>query len=479
MERKCLSSVVWLILLHSFISAVHCDCGLPPKIPYGMLKPEFADQMNFAVASTVRYDCHLGFIRRPGAKNYVTCLKDSQWSAYDEFCQLRSCGYPGDIENGYIEAESLFFGSRVTYHCNLGYNMVSKRNYRECQADGTWSNMVPSCEVVMCPPPPAIPNGTFSPEKEEYAFSDAVRYECTSPNMVTEYDSSVFCTDNGNWSDPLPRCIEVNCEPPEIPHSRKLLGFVGPYTLNSVIRFECNKGFAMKGTDTIVCNMDSTWNPSPPECIGAFCPEPKLLNGKVIQGKKTDGYSVGNSVTLECDSYYKLNGKSRVTCGEDFQWHPQLPTCELGTFCPEPKLINGRIQQGKKTYGYYVSDSITVACNSGYKLNGKKRVICQRDFQWSEFPICELKKGCRSPKIANGRITQKNDVPYDPEIHGHGFSTSDVVEIMCDSGYRLQGRSQSTCSEEPWLYFGVDYVWSPKLPTCEYLLSRLGDDDWF
>ncbi|XP_073478059.1 C4b-binding protein-like isoform X3 [Aquarana catesbeiana] len=418
MERKCLSSVVWLILLHSFISAVHCDCGLPPKIPYGMLKPEFADQMNFAVASTVRYDCHLGFIRRPGAKNYVTCLKDSQWSAYDEFCQLRSCGYPGDIENGYIEAESLFFGSRVTYHCNLGYNMVSKRNYRECQADGTWSNMVPSCE-------------------------------------------------------------EVNCEPPEIPHSRKLLGFVGPYTLNSVIRFECNKGFAMKGTDTIVCNMDSTWNPSPPECIGAFCPEPKLLNGKVIQGKKTDGYSVGNSVTLECDSYYKLNGKSRVTCGEDFQWHPQLPTCELGTFCPEPKLINGRIQQGKKTYGYYVSDSITVACNSGYKLNGKKRVICQRDFQWSEFPICELKKGCRSPKIANGRITQKNDVPYDPEIHGHGFSTSDVVEIMCDSGYRLQGRSQSTCSEEPWLYFGVDYVWSPKLPTCEYLLSRLGDDDWF
>ncbi|XP_073478068.1 C4b-binding protein alpha chain-like isoform X4 [Aquarana catesbeiana] len=417
MERKCLSSVVWLILLHSFISAVHCDCGLPPKIPYGMLKPEFADQMNFAVASTVRYDCHLGFIRRPGAKNYVTCLKDSQWSAYDEFCQLRSCGYPGDIENGYIEAESLFFGSRVTYHCNLGYNMVSKRNYRECQADGTWSNMVPSCEVVMCPPPPAIPNGTFSPEKEEYAFSDAVRYECTSPNMVTEYDSSVFCTDNGNWSDPLPRCIEVNCEPPEIPHSRKLLGFVGPYTLNSVIRFECNKGFAMKGTDTIVCNMDSTWNPSPPECIG--------------------------------------------------------------TFCPEPKLINGRIQQGKKTYGYYVSDSITVACNSGYKLNGKKRVICQRDFQWSEFPICELKKGCRSPKIANGRITQKNDVPYDPEIHGHGFSTSDVVEIMCDSGYRLQGRSQSTCSEEPWLYFGVDYVWSPKLPTCEYLLSRLGDDDWF
>ncbi|XP_077318911.1 C4b-binding protein alpha chain-like isoform X2 [Lithobates pipiens] len=411
MERKCLSSILWLILLHSFISAVHCDCGLPPNIPYGTLKPEFTDQMSFAVASTVKYDCRPGFIRAPGTKNYVTCLKDSRWSSHDEFCQLRSCGYPGDIENGYFEAEGISFGSRITYHCNLGYHMVSKRNYRECQADGTWSNMLPSCE-------------------------------------------------------------EVNCEPPEIPHSRKILGFVGPYTLNSMMRFECNKGFVMEGTDTIICNMDSRWNPSPPDCIGAFCPEPKLFNGKIKEGKKTDGYSVGNSVKLECDSYYKLNGESRVRCEKDFQWHPQLPTCELGTFCPEPKLINGRIIQGKKTRGYYYFDSITVACDSGYKLNGNKRVKCQTNFEWSDFPICELQEGCSSPKIANGRITHKNSKRYNPEIDGHGFSTSDVVEIVCDRGYRLQGRSQSTCNKQrSWYYFGVEYVWLPELPTCEYFFQ--------
>ncbi|XP_040194945.1 C4b-binding protein-like isoform X2 [Rana temporaria] len=406
MEKTCLSSVLWLILLYSFISAVHCDCGQPQNIPYAILKPEFAVKMHFAVGSTVKYDCQPGFIRTPGSKNYITCYKDSSWSSYDEFCQLRSCGYPGDIENGYLETESFFFGSKVTFHCNLGFNMVSKRNSRECQADGTWSNTLPSCE-------------------------------------------------------------EVNCEPPEIPHSRKMLGFVGPYTLNSVMRFECNKGFAMEGTDTIVCNIHSEWDPSPPECIGAFCPEPKLLNGKVKRGKKTDGYSVGNSVTLECDLNYKLNGESKVTCGEDFQWYPHLPTCELGTFCPEPKLINGKIIQGKKTYGYYECDSITVACNSGYKLNGEKRVKCQGDFQWSEFPICELKKGCRSPQIANGHITQKNGIRYDPEIDGHGFSTSDEVEIVCDKGYRLQGSSQSTCIEKrTWYYFDFNYLWSPELPTC-------------
>ncbi|XP_018417804.1 PREDICTED: complement receptor type 1-like [Nanorana parkeri] len=384
MDRKCVPSVMWIILLYSFITAVHCDCGLPLDIPYGSPKAEFADKMAFAVGLTVKYDCRPGFIRVPGAKNYITCLDNSEWSSNDEFCRLRACGYPGDMENGYFEAENFLFASRVKYYCDAGYYMTSKRCYRECQADGTWSNSVPECEAAMCPPPETIPNGTFYPVKEEYYFADAVRYECSNPNMVMEYDSSIFCMENGNWSDPQPRCIEVNCESPVVPHSRKLSGFIGPYRLHSMVRFECNRGFQMEGSDTIVCNLDSRWEPAPPECIGAFCPEPRLLHGKVIRGKKTDGYKVRDSITLACDTNSNLNGANKVTCGNDFQWNPNLPTCEL-------------------------------------------------------------ENGCSSPNIRNGRVTLKNGISYDPEIHGHGFSSSDKIEITCDTGYRLRGRSESEC----------------------------------
>ncbi|KAM5192189.1 membrane cofactor protein-like [Mantella aurantiaca] len=481
MERKCLSFVLWIVLLYSFINSVHCDCGKPPNIPYGRLKSEFADQMTFAVASTVKYDCQNGFVRIPGVKNYITCLENSNWSANDDFCHLRSCGFPGEIENGYLEAENFFFGSRVTYYCNLGYYMASKRSYRECQVDGTWSNSLPICEAVMCPPPPTIPNGTFHPVKEEYYFSDAVRYECNDPNMVMEYDSSVFCMDSGNWSDPHPSCIEVNCEPPNVPHSRKISGFVGPYTLNSLVRFECDKGFKMEGSDTIVCNMDNSWKPSPPDCIGAFCTEPKLLHGKVIGGKKFNGYKVDDSVILECGPYYKLKGANRITCGTDFQWNPIVPTCELGTFCPEPKLINGKITQGTKVYGYSKYDSIILSCGSGYRLKGPNRVTCQRNFQWSTFPICELKEGCSSPVIVNGRITHKDGLPFDPEIDSHGFSDSNDIEITCDIGYTLQGSSQSRCVyQRTWFYFTHEYVWSPELPTCQrnsYVKKYKYDED--
>ncbi|XP_072272772.1 complement component receptor 1-like protein isoform X2 [Pyxicephalus adspersus] len=404
MKRTCLSSVPWFFLLYSFIAGVHCDCGPPPTIPFGRPKQEFADQGTFAVASAVKYDCLPGFIRVPGAKNHVTCLENSKWTSNEEFCKLRSCGFPGEIENGYFAAENFYFSSRVTYYCDMGYVMASKRNYRDCQADGTWSNSPPTCEAVICPPPPTIPNGTFYPVKEEYYFSDAVKYTCSKPNMVMEYDSSIFCLENGNWSDPEPHCIEVNCEPPNVPHSKKLLGFVGPYSLNSIMRFQCLEGFTMEGSDTIVCNMDSIWEPSPPEC--------------------------------------------------------------KGTFCPDPIIINGKITQGKKTYGYYMYDSINVACYSGYKLKGERRLTCKPNFEWShKFPICELKYGCSSPQIANGRISRKNSIPYNPDIDGHGFSTSDEIEISCNNGYRLSGSSWSTCKSSG--IFFKTYDWSPTLPTCQ------------
>ncbi|XP_072272774.1 C4b-binding protein-like isoform X2 [Pyxicephalus adspersus] len=407
MKRRCHSSVLWLILLYSFIKAVHCDCGPPPTIPFGRLKQEFADQETFAVASAVKYDCLPGFIRVPGAKNHVTCMENSIWTSNEEFCKLRSCGFPGETENGYFEARNFYFNSRVTYYCDMGYFMISKRNYRYCQADGTWSNSVPTCE-------------------------------------------------------------EVNCGPPNVPHSKKLLGFVGPYSLNSLIRFQCLEGFKMEGSDTIVCNMDSTWEPSPPECKRAFCPEPKLLHGKVLKGRKNNGYNVYDAVTLACDPYYKLNGASKVTCGKDFQWYPALPTCKWG-LCPNPIIINGSITQVKKNHGYRMYSSIMFTCNSGYKLKGENKLTCETNLEWSEeFPICERKDGCRSPKIANGRVTKKNSIHYDPEIHGHGFSTSDEIEIACDNDYRLSGSSKSKCVYQRTIwYFTYEYVWLPTLPTCE------------
>ena len=56
----------------------------------------------------------------------------------------KSCGHPGDIENGVRDGLAHTFTSRITYNCNDGYELVGRAN-RYCQSNGQWSGVLPSC----------------------------------------------------------------------------------------------------------------------------------------------------------------------------------------------------------------------------------------------------------------------------------------------------------------------------------------------
>ncbi|XP_077337324.1 membrane cofactor protein-like isoform X2 [Lithobates pipiens] len=117
------------------------------------------------------------------------------------------CGAPGDVENGDVHIDNTVVGSRVNYTCHTGYNMISKRNYRDCQANGTWSNEVPVCEVQVCEPPYVIIDGLYRPENDEYVYQDAVKYQCKDIKFALIGQSSIFCTSYGNWSSDAPKCV--------------------------------------------------------------------------------------------------------------------------------------------------------------------------------------------------------------------------------------------------------------------------------
>ncbi|XP_075709807.1 complement component receptor 1-like protein isoform X2 [Rhinoderma darwinii] len=402
-----ISSLLLMALIFCFITSVNCDCDSPPSISYGLLKEELTNQKTFKVGDTVQYSCRPGFIRILGTRNTVTCTKNSKWTQYEKFCTAKSCGNPGDVENGDFEASSFLFGAKVTYSCNDGYRLISSRNYRFCQEDGTWSNAVPQCEVVICPDPASIPDGNFIPEKDEYMYLDTIHYKCNNPKSVLYGETFVYCTGKGTWSSNPPKCIDVDCPSPEVPDAVKLSGFVGPYTLNSVVRFECLEGFIMNGTKNVKCNIHSQWEPSLPTCERNFCYTPQLINGRIKKGEPKQfnhekGFYINDSIQMDCNSYFVINGQSTLTCGEDLNWNP-------------------------------------------------------------EVPICEKRFGCSSPKILNGRVVLKNGEYYNPKRDGHAFSKSDKISVQCDDGFEFVGSSSSSECRLTLLR----YVWSPTLPTCE------------
>ncbi|EGW00954.1 Complement decay-accelerating factor [Cricetulus griseus] len=67
-----------------------------------------------------------------------------------------------------------------------------------------WSDPLPTCTD-----PPKIGNGTIREESDTYAYRHAVTYVCAR-GFVLVGKSSIYCTvnnDQGEWSDPPPRCI--------------------------------------------------------------------------------------------------------------------------------------------------------------------------------------------------------------------------------------------------------------------------------
>lgn len=57
----------------------------------------------------------------------------------------KSCGDPGNIENGRRIGENFIIASSVNYTCDEGYEMVGQAR-RFCQSDNQWSGQAPKCE---------------------------------------------------------------------------------------------------------------------------------------------------------------------------------------------------------------------------------------------------------------------------------------------------------------------------------------------
>ncbi|KAM3935389.1 complement component receptor 1-like protein isoform 2-T2 [Leptodactylus fuscus] len=425
-------------------------CGLPDRISFATPKEGELDKDFFLPGTTVSYNCIPGYKRAPGS-NSITCRDDYTWSEPSEFCVRKSCVYPGDTRNGEFTAtDGFFFGSTVTYTCDPGYRLGSRRNQRICQADGSWTNEVPVCEVVICPAPDAPANGSYNPVKDEYSYLDAVTFTCNKDLHVIG-ENTASCTRDGTWSHVSPTCKAVQCpDPGEVKNGKRISGFVGPYSLNFAVRFECDDKYILEGSSSITCTSNNVWEPEIPKCLLVQCPEP----GEVQNGKKKPGsvgpYLVNSKVEFECNEGYVLKGSRSITCISNNKWDSDIPTCTL-VQCPDP----GQVQHGTRISGivgpYTLNYKVEFRCDENYVLEGSSSITCTSSNKWdSDIPTCRLLGQCPEPgEVKNGKKKSGSVGPY---LLNH------KVEFVCDDNYILEGSSSITCTSS--------YTWDSDLPKC-------------
>ncbi|XP_066271183.1 L-selectin-like [Branchiostoma lanceolatum] len=78
-----------------------------------------------------------------------------------------------------------------------------------CQANETWSNPVPICTPVQCPALTAPANGAQTPPKGANFYpNDLVTFTCYL-GFDLNGASDTTCQANGTWSDPVPTCTRI------------------------------------------------------------------------------------------------------------------------------------------------------------------------------------------------------------------------------------------------------------------------------
>ncbi|XP_053101832.1 complement receptor type 1 [Hemicordylus capensis] len=447
----CMASGAWSL------PAPHCEvgrCGPPTRLSFAELADKYKGSDSFPVGSTVNYVCRPGYAKHPGLKASLTCLRNQEWSEVREFCKRKSCGYPGEPDNGrLIVPEDTLLGSTVNYTCEDGHKLIGQA-YRQCVISGRkteWTGSIPFCQRISCYPPPNIPHGKHSGTHiDSFTYGDSVTYTCEKGYPLVG-KASIHCTTkdgiNGVWSG-HPYCGVAWCPPPEVENGRIVAGDSDTYTYNHRVTFGCSAGHVLAGSKEIHCQVDGTWDPPPPRCkqVPQCSLPPDIANGKHsgIAGQ------IFTSVTYSCDPGYSLIGKASVSCMASGDWSRPLPHCEA-VQCSTPQMIaNGKYNSQESevfTKGMFVKYS----CEPGYHLLGEATIYCTESGSWnSSAPTCEVLQCFPPPSLLNG------------DHNGWSltkFAIGTYVNYTCNRGYFLRGKTSIHCT--------ISGAWSQPLPQCE------------
>lgn len=484
-------------------------CGPLPEVSFGGPSTPSAP---FPFRSVVNYTCMEGFtLKKEGS---VSCLASGKWSSPVPECIPVECPQPVEISNGIVDVQGLMYLSKALYSCKTGYNLVGNSTVL-CGEKGLWIGGVPSCRPIECSVPKRITNGKVAFTKLQFGHSAI--YSCLRGYRL-QGPETLKCLASGEWDIDPPTCVQMSCTPPQPLEN----GFVEgqDHSFGVTIFYSCFPGFQLVGQDHLTCE-EFGWSSSIPVCVLSDCGLPPHIDfgdyvrvtdsgsGSSAAPKDTDtaaspvnlSFFHGTLVEYHCHKGYDLTSPTRLMCLEDGGWNGTAPSCvpaecqsppnpdhgwvnvtdtSLGSMVkytcekgyvlegePVRQCISGRmwthaaptclpvscgdlgaIANGIAHGGSFLFSSVLhFKCSPGFALKGSEIITCQADGRWDvQKPTCE-------PVVCGPPI-----VPSDVSFTGDEYRFNNEIELKCQPGFLIQGKSVSICQ--------ADGTWSHKSPTC-------------
>ena len=438
-SRYCSSSGQWYPQVAPSCSLFVERCGVLNLLDGSVEVMYDAATMNV----TAKFVCDGGFSLM-GASGSV-CDMNGMWSIRppDDTCQVINCGIEnvGVPMNGFRLSDVYTFGANVTFECSQGYNLIGSDS-SQCLLSGNWSTPSPTCQPVDCGNA-SIPEPTNGFRKGNlYTFGETVLFGC-DPGYFRNGSNTSVCQSNTSWSHSPPLCLPVDCSDNDIDAPMNGMRAVTSFTFGQNVTFMCNIGYFLVGSNSSNCLASGRWSSSSPTCQPVYCGNdsiPEPTNGT----RSGNVFTYGGRLTFTCDLGYNLTGAASSTCLATGQWSSRSPNC-VPISCDGASVTapaNG-FRDGKRIGDVFTfGQTVIFTCNVGYNLLGANSSECLASADWSALPpVCQ--------PVECGMIEE----PQNGARMGEEFTFNKAVAFRCNPGYILLGKNVSLCTASgEWEY---------------------------
>ncbi|XP_059425623.1 complement factor H-related protein 4-like isoform X10 [Carassius carassius] len=445
------SSPAFLCLWLCFIvyASTSNGCSEIPVVENAVVS-ESSKKNQYSEGDTLEYNCEHGYISQ--RKITYQCTNNEWKKGRDVKCSLKPCESPQDILNGrYIieKGRNFVFGTTIKYICNDGYQIMSRFDTRTCR-EGGWDNQLPECEEVSCQR--IVPEGNVRvaglPEHSDDFIRSGHRltFSCEGNGLILRGQKVITCQSNGEWSSPLPKCVEATC----LLQSNRTVGDLkikglpdieGPVKPGHKLTFSCTgEGMTLNGEKDITCLSNGEWSSPFPICQEIACEGEQLINVEILYGHPSivSPYRPRHVLLFRCtDVNLKLYGRRAIECQSDGKWDYPYPTCRDRCEVPRDQHIykpydnfNGDLKQGERR-SYH--------CESGYRETAAE-ATCTQD-GWTPDPLCaEITCELQSTSGVKKIIPERKTI----------FRAGESVEFICSEKGRYgtkETRKSFRCQE--------------------------------
>lgn len=163
------------------------------------------------------------------------------------------------------------FSSICTFSCLEGGYLVGAEA-TTCEASGNWSSLQPVCQVTQCKPLMAPEHGVMEciHPLEEFSFTSKCTFSCLEKMVLTGVEEAT-CEASGTWSSPMPTCQGTHCEPLMTPELgiMNCTHPLGHFNFSSKCTFRCSEGMSLIGSAETTCETSGNWSSPKPICEGS------------------------------------------------------------------------------------------------------------------------------------------------------------------------------------------------------------------